>query len=482
MFNIRKNNQFFEKVGKNGEEVCIDDELFEIPDSWEWCSLGDLFYCTSGLSYKKNMLNDESDNMVRILRGGNINNEKYEFKDNDLFISSEYVKEELYLTKNTLITPAVSSLEQTGKIARIDQDFDDVVVGGFVLRLHPLFSNDNFSKFYLNILSSEFHRNNCRSITRRSGQAFYNLSRQKLLNLPIVLPPLEEQKRIANKLKELLPHIEQYSIHEEGLIKLNDEFPNKIKDSILQEAIQGKLVPQDSDDEPASVLLEKIRAEKERLVEGKIIKKNKNESFIFKENNHFFEIIGNNEPISIDDEIPFEIPDSWTWCRLEKIAFITKLAGFEYTKYISPNITTKGIPLLKAKYIKGNELLNEFEDYIPKELSDKLLRSKVNKKCILTPYVGASIGNVVCFEGLFEAHLAPNLAKIVMYGNISEKYIVNYIKSPFGYSELTKYLKSTAQPSISMTALRDMLVPLPPLNEQIKIIKKVGELFTLLNI
>ena len=137
--------------------------------------------------------------------------------------------------------------------------------------------------------------------------------------------------------------------------------------------------------------------------------------------------------------------------------------------------------MLKAKYIKGDKLLNEFEDYIPKELSDNLIRSKVNKKCILTPYIGASIGNVVYFEGFFEAHLAPNLAKIEMYGNINEKYIVNYIKSPLGYYELTKYLKSTAQPSISMAALRDMLIPLPPLNEQMKIVRKIEELCILFN-
>lgn len=100
----------------------------------------------------------------------------------------------------------------------------------------------------------------------------------------------------------------------------------------------------------------------------------------------------------------------------------------------------------------------------------------MNKKCILTPYVGASIGNVVLFDGQYEAHLAPNLAKIIIYGSVSEKYIVNYVKSPFGYSELTKYMKSTAQPSISMAALRDMLVPLPPLKEQEEIIRKIEEL------
>ena len=295
------------------------------------------------------------------------------------------------------------------------------------------------------------------------------------------LPPLNEQKRIVKKINELTTNIKIYANYKNHLDKLNNEFPKKIKDSILQDAIQGKLVFQDPNDEPASVLLKRIIEEKEQLIKEKKIKRNKNESFIFKENNHFYEKIGKNEPVCIDDEIPFKIPSSWRWCRLENIAFITKLAGFEYTKYVSPNISTKGIPLLKAKYIKGDKLLNEFEDYIPKELSDNLIRSKVNKKCILTPYIGASIGNVVYFEGFFEAHLAPNLAKIEMYGNINEKYIVNYIKSPLGYYELTKYLKSTAQPSISMAALRDMLIPLPPLNEQMKIVRKIEELCILFN-
>ena len=249
-----------------------------------------------------------------------------------------------------------------------------------------------------------------------------------------------------------------------------------LKNSILQLAMEGKLVPQDYNDEPASVLLEKIMEEKERLIKEKKIKRNKKESFIFKENNHFYERIGKNDPVCIDDEIPFAIPEKWEWCRLGEISFITKLAGFEYTKYIAPNITNKGIPLLKAKYIIEDKLLKEFEHYIPKKVSDNLIRSKVNKKCILTPYVG-SIGNVVLFEGKYEAHLAPNLAKIIMYGAISEKYIINYIKSPLGYSELTKYIKSTAQPSISIAALRDMLIPLPPLKEQKEIIEKIEQLY-----
>lgn len=108
-----------------GDEIHCLSELapFEIPDTWEWCRVGDLFYITSGLSYKKDLLAKKTDSMVRVLRGGNIGDETYIFKEDDVFISSEYVKPELYLKKNYMITPAVSSIEHIGKIALIERDY-----------------------------------------------------------------------------------------------------------------------------------------------------------------------------------------------------------------------------------------------------------------------------------------------------------------------------------------------------------------------
>ena len=414
------------------------------------------------------MLSDESENMVRILRGGNINNEKYEFKNNDLFISSEYVKKDLYLTKNTLITPAVSSLEQTGKIARIDKDFGDVVVGGFVLRLHPILMDDTFSKFYLNILSSEFHRNNCRSITRKSGQAFYNLSRQKLLNLPIVIPPLEEQKRIVIKLKELLPHIEQYNIFEEELNNLNEEFPKKIKDSILQEAIQGKLVPQDSNDEPASVLLEKIREEKEQLIKDKKIKRNKNESFIFKENNHFYEKIGNKEPICIDDEIPWDIPDSWTWSRLNTIG-ILQTGNTPSTKV--PENFGKYIPFIKPADITSSSINYENEGL------SELGKSKgrvVRKNSILMVCIGGSIGK--CFFNKIDVCFNQQINAVTPF-KINYKFLFHVLSSDYFQKLLHDKSTGTATPIINKTTWGNFLIPLPPINEQKRIEKKIFTLF-----
>ena len=453
MFTFRKNGHFYEKVGKKGEPVCIDDEIpFDVPANWELCRLENLCSLLNpkiGEHGKYPYLN------AKFLR----NKTDPEIKEKGRFIQIN--------TKVILVDG-----ENSGEVFLTHEDG----YMGSTFRLLDI-NSQIFDKYILKLI--ELWRNPLKK--SKKGAAIPHLNKDIFNNIFVGIPPLNEQKRIVNQINSLMPLIIEYGDYKEKLDKLNSEFPDKLKSSILQEAIQGKLVPQNPNDEPASVLLERIKNEKERLIKEKKIKRNKNESYIFKENNHYYEKIKDNEPICIDNEIPFEIPESWIWCRLGDISFITKLAGFEYTKYISPNITTKGIPLLKAKYIKEDKLLKNFEHYIPKKLSDNLIRSKVNKKCILTPYVGASIGNVVLFEGDYEAHLAPNLAKIVMYGSISENYIVNYIKSPLGYSELTKYMKSTAQPSISMAALRDMLVPLPSLKEQEAIIKKIEEISILKN-
>jgi len=474
-FIFRKNGHFYEKVSKKGEPVCIDEEIpFDIPDSWEWCRFGYVVDFSLGKTPPRKELifwdnattpwvtiSDMVDGKIINCTQENVNNYALEKSFKGILVP-----------KGTLL---MSFKLTVGKVSILGLD---AVHNEAIISIKPFIDDNNCFRDYLfRVLPLISQTGDTKSAIK--GKTLNSKSLNKLL---IPLPPFNEQERIVNKIEDIIPLIEEYGVDKEQLDKLNSEFPDKLKSSILQEAIQGKLVPQDSNDEPSSVLLERIRDEKERLIKEKKIKRNKNESYIFKENNHFYEKIGDNEPECIDSNIPFEIPESWHWYRLGEISFITKLAGFEYSKYIAPNITNEGIPLLKAKYIKEDKLLKNFEHFIPKELSDSLIRSKVNKRCILTPYVGASIGNVILFDGLYEAHLAPNLAKIVMYGSISEKYIVNYIKSPFGYLELTKYMKSTAQPSISMAALRDMLVPIPSLKEQKEIIKRIEILFEILNI
>ena len=171
----------------------------------------------SGLAYKKDALAIKADKMIRVLRGGNIGEEQFLFKGDDVFISSELVKPELYLRKNYMITPAVSSLDHIGKIALIDKDYSDTVVGGFVLMLIPHFNDDVVSEYLLYAFAAKRHRDNCRNITHKSGQAFYNLSREQMMNLPVPIPPREEMGRIIAMLKRVLPKVADYAVVDTAL-------------------------------------------------------------------------------------------------------------------------------------------------------------------------------------------------------------------------------------------------------------------------
>ena len=204
---IGEDNSPYEKIGK--ETRCIEDEIpFEIPQSWSWVRLREIFTISSGLSYKKENLSIKTDNMIRVLRGGNIGDGLYLLKSDDVFISDNFVNSNLFLKKGYMITPAVSSLEHIGKIALIQNDYSNIVVGGFVLMLIPKFNDETLIKYLLYVFSSEHHKNKCKTITNKSGQAFYNLSRELFLNFLVPIPPLPEQKRIVAKIEELLKFVD----------------------------------------------------------------------------------------------------------------------------------------------------------------------------------------------------------------------------------------------------------------------------------
>lgn len=178
------------------------------------------------------------------------------------------------------------------------------------------------------------------------------------------------------------------------------------------------------------------------------------------------------------DNLPLEIPANWCWVKLGDIAFITKLAGFEYTKFIAPNLQAEGVPLFKGKNIQDSKIVYEFEGYISEKLSNELPRSQITKKCILTPYVG-TIGNIGIHDKSGLYHLGSNVGKIELlsYNLTTEEFVVCYLKSIYGYKELTKYKKATAQESISIEAIREVYIPLPPLEEQKRILRKIEEIF-----
>lgn len=191
----------------DGSPVCIDEFLpFQIPETWVWCKVKDLLEIQTGASFKKEQANANKKG-IRILRGGNILPNKYIFKDDDVFVSEEFVNANTILKKNSIITPAVTSLENIGKMAVIEKDYNNVSAGGFVFIISPYIQAFYHSLLLAYFLQSPFLIETMRGITKKSGAAFYNLGKERLKELYLPLPPMAEQSRIVGKINEVLSSI-----------------------------------------------------------------------------------------------------------------------------------------------------------------------------------------------------------------------------------------------------------------------------------
>ena len=434
--NLKKDQLIKDKKIKEEKNIeYISDYPFDIPKTWIWARLGDILYSKSGLNYKKGDLDNSTNNMVRVLRGGNIQDLQYVIKADDVQIDRCCVKEELYLKRNMLITPAVTSLEHIGKMARIDRDMDSTVVGGFVLMLIPYISIDILAKYMLYALSSYYHRKQCRGITNKSGQAFYNLSREKLMNFVIPIPPLEEQHRIVVKIEEILPYIDQYDKAYTKLESFNKKFPEDMKKSILQMAMQGKLVEQRPEEGTADELYEQIIAEKTQLIKEGKIKKSK--------------LL----PEITEDEIPFEIPSSWKWVRIGEVFSLQAGKNISSSKIFEKSSEEHKYPCYGGNGLRG---------YV--NLSNRL------GKHALIGRQGALCGNINIAQGEF---YATEHAVVVDTFSTTDTYWTAYFLRALN---LNQYATATAQPGLAVSNIIKVLIPLPPLEEQKRIVAKIEEL------
>jgi type I restriction enzyme S subunit len=446
-------NCYYEKTGS--EVKNITDEIpFDIPDSWCWVRLGNVCKITMGQS--------PDGNSVNFFNG-------IEFHQGKIYFGKKYLQKSNQKTTNPtkVIDENAVVLCVRAPVGKVNIVERKICIGRGLCAIIPIGSVP-ISYIYFLFQTYEETLNK-----KATGTTFKAINNEIIFNQLIPLPPLSEQERIVAEIEKFEPLIAEYDKLEQQATKLDSEIYDKLKKSILQYAIQGKLVPQDSNDEPASVLLERIRAEKKAQLGKKYV-----ESYIYKgDDNCYYEHI-NGKNIDITEILPIDIPDNWAWVKLGYICFVTKLAGFEYTKYIAPNLTTAGVPIFKGKNVQDGEIIYKFEGYIPESISDMLERSQVRKKCILTPYVG-TIGNLGIHNRNGHYHLGSNVGKIELlpYNITSEEYIVLYLKSMYGYGELTKNKKATAQESISIEAIREVYIPIPPLAEQKRIVEKIDEIF-----
>ena len=399
MFIFRKNGHFYEKIGKKGEPICIDDEIpFDIPESWEWVRINTIHEVYTGNSINKT---EKETKFTGLNEGYNyIATKDVKFDnsidyDNGIKIPRDLEKFRVASQGSVLLCIEGGSAGR--KIGILNQD---VCFGNKLACFKTFNENNDFLFYYLQSPNfKEIFKSKKTGIIGGVGIA-------KLRNVLMPIPPLNEQKRIMMKLQEAFPKINEYGVNEEKLSKLNSEFPDKLKSSILQEAIQGKLVPQDPNDEPASVLLEKIKEEKERLIKEKKIKRNKNESYIFKENNHFYERIGKKgEEVCIDDEISFDVPTNWELCRLENLCSL-----------LNPKIGENGqYPYLNAKFLRNRT---------DPEIKEKGRFIQTNTKVILVD--GENSGEV--FLTHTDGYMGSTFRLLDINSQIYDKYILKLIE------------------------------------------------------
>lgn len=432
----------------------IDNEIpFDVPESWKWVKVGNVGSWSSGATPSRTNPAYYGGS-IPWLKTGDLN---------DGFIQEvpEYITD-LALEKTSLRLNPIGSVLMAmygatiGKLGILEIP---VTTNQACCACIPYAGMNNKYLFYYLMSMRQSY------IGMAEGGAQPNISKEKIVNSLIPLPPAEEQRRIVAKIEELLPYVDRYAAAYEKLEQFNAKFPEDMKKSILQYAIQGKLVEQRPEEGTGEELYRQIQTEKQQLIKTGKLKKTRA------------------LPTITGEEVPYDFPASWKVCYIDDIAFVTKLAGFEYTKYISDNLVPTGIPLFKGKNVQNGKLVLSFESYIPESVSDELPRSQITKKCLLTPYVG-TIGNIAVFDGSFKAHLGSNVGKIELLNSdtqtfILEEYVLWYLKSTYGYAELTKYKKATAQESISIDAIRNVVIAIPPLEEQRRIVAKLEEILPL---
>lgn len=421
-------------------EITEEEIPFEIPESWEWVRLGDIVEMIMGQSPKGTV----------VMEGGN----GIEFHQGKVFFGVDYLNKSNQTTTEPtkVVEPDTTLLCVRAPVGTVNITGRKVCIGRGLCGLNGYGGIE--SKFVLNWIRA--FKNDF--IRKATGTTFIAITGDIVREQIVPLPPLAEQKRIVAKIEELLPYIEQYDRAYTKLEAFNKKFPEYMKKSILQMAMQGKLVEQHPEEGTAEELYEQIVAEKARLIkEGKI-----------KREKPLAEIA--------EDEIPFEIPTSWKWVSINDIAFVTKLAGFEYTKYMAGAIMPQGeVPIVRAKNVKPNSFRENENEFITMALSEQLSRCALDRKCVLMTFIGAGIGEVAVFDNIRRNHLAPNVAKIVPHVDINY-FLMYYLMSVEGQTQVFQYMKQTAQPSLSMEVIRKVLIPLPPLAEQKRIVAKLEQM------
>ena len=459
-------NLHYEQIGK--EVRCIEDELpFEIPDSWEWCKLNSATKEIGDIDHKMPQKIDGKG--YPYISPSDFTEHGIDY-DNAKQISYESFSElsrKMLPEKEDIIFPRYGTI---GKIRKIDTN-RKILVSYSCCVIKPISKFVLVEYLYL-VLLSPFIKKEIDRYTNKTTQPNVGLESIKSFLFP--LPPISEQKRIVNKIKKLEPLIEKYKQAEEKLHELNSNIKEQLKKSILQYAIEGKLVPQYPNDEPASVLLDRIRKEKQKLIaEGKI-KKDKNESIIYSRDNSYYEKCGS-KILCIDEEIPFEIPNDWGWIRLGKLTY-----NHGQKK---PNCDFCYIDIGSVNNVE--QILNKSETVLSADKAPSRARKIVKFGDILYSTVRPYLHNMCIINRsfTFEPIASTGFAVLTCHSNYLNEFLFMYMMSPIfdEYANRNENSRGVAYPAINDSRLSVALIPVPPVSEQQRIIDNYKRIINILS-
>ena len=464
-----EDNSYYEKVLATGEVKCIDEETpFEVPNGWAWCRVRDVIYPPKYGTSSKSLPKGD----VPVLRMCNIQDGVVTYEK--LVYSNNQEDNEKYRLRNgDLIFNRTNSAELVGKTA-VFKGNHHVIYAGYLILLRPITANSEYLNY---VFLSPYVRSYCREV-KTIGVQQCNINAEKVSHLLIPLPPLSEQHRIVSKLQEIEPVIERYGKSEEALGELNATINDLLKKSILQEAIQGRLVPQVENEGTAAELLLQIKEKKQRLVkEGKLKKSALTDSVIYKgDDSRYWEKVGN-EVRCIDEEIPFEIPTSWSWVRLEDIC--TYIQRGKSPKY-SP---IKKYPVVAQKCNQWSGFcIDKAQFIVPETLPSYSEERILQDQDLMWNSTGlGTLGRMAIYYDClnpYELAVADSHVTVIraMKQFVNPRYLYSYFTSYTVQSVIEdKSDGSTKQKELSTNTVKNYLIPLPPLEEQNRIVAKIEE-------
>ena len=474
-----EDNSYYEKMLATGEVKCIDEEIpFEIPQGWEWCRLNDLALYRKGpfgSSLTKSMFVAKSNQSVKVYEQKNAIQK--DFRLGDYYIS----KEKFEAMQSFIVKPndiIVSCAGTIGETYLLPLDAPVGIINQALMRvtLFDLSMAEYWQMYFAYMLLNEAQM-------KGAGSAIKNIPPFEYLKAVLVpVPPLSEQNRLVERYNLLLSLIAKYESEADKLNCLNLNIYDKLKKTVLQEAIQGKLVPQIAEEGTAQELLEQIKKEKQKLVkEGKLKKSALATSVIFRgDDNKYYELI-DDSPVCIDEFLPFQIPETWVWCKVKDLLEIQTGASF---KKEQANANKKGIRILRGGNILPNKYIFKDDDVF---VSEEFVNANtiLKKNSIITPAVTSleNIGKMAVIEKDYNNVSAGGFVFIFSpyIQDFNHSLLLAYfLQSPFLIEAMRGITKKSGAAfyNLGKERLKELYLPLPPIAEQGRIVGKINEVLS----